>query len=421
MKAVILTIGDELLIGQVVNTNATWLGEQLCAAGVDLVRSTALGDDDAAIKDELGRAWSTAELVIVTGGLGPTHDDITRQSVAEYVGVPLDFDEAVFEQVKTRFARRGRSLPESNRTQAMVPRGFEVLANPVGTAPGLWYVTRNGNRTVRLAVLPGVPYEMKYLFEHEVLPRLRGLDGLQVIAHRTLLTVGIGESHLQERIGDLSGILSRELKLAYLPGTSGVRLRMSAYGSIWEDVQKKLDDFETYLRERISRYIFGVNEDTLEGAVGQLLQERGLTIALAESCTGGYVLNRLTNAAGSSAYVLGGVVAYSNDVKINQLGVNPAVLETEGAVSEAVARQMAAGARERMKADIGVSTTGIAGPSGGTPDKPVGLVWVGYADATGDAAFRLQLAEERLLNKELSSTALLNIIRRRLLGLDRET
>lgn len=412
-----MTVGDELLIGQVVNTNAAWMGEQLSLAGVDVRRVLTLGDRAEAIHAALADAYRTSELVIVTGGLGPTHDDVTRDAVAGFFGAALRLNEAVLEHIQARFAARGYEMPSSNRKQAMVPEGFEVLPNPIGTAPGLWYAGEGTDVRPRvLAVLPGVPSEMRALMESEVLPRLRKRKGLRVIRHRTLLTTGIGESNLQERIGDLSSRLSEDVRLAYLPGPSGVRLRLTAAGEDRDGVEDELDRLEAYLRERVAPYLFGTGTQTLEALVGEMLKARGQTIAVAESCTGGFVLNRLTNIPGSSAYVVGGVVAYGNGVKMSKLGVSGAALEQEGAVSEAVARQMARGIRERLGADIGIATTGVAGPSGGTPEKPVGTVWIGYADASGEEARLLRLAKDRLLNKALTSAAVLNEVRRRLSG-----
>ncbi|RMF55807.1 MAG: CinA family nicotinamide mononucleotide deamidase-related protein, partial [Bacteroidetes bacterium] len=357
-----------------------------------------------------------AEVVVVTGGLGPTHDDVTREAVAAFAGVPLRFDEALFEQIRARFARRGYTIPESNRTQAMVPEGFDVLPNPIGTAPGLWWATELEGRRRILVVLPGVPFEMRTLVEREVLPRLQAYDGRRVVRHRTLLTTGIGESHLQEKIGDVRQLLGPDLGLAYLPGTSGVRLRLTARAADAATAEQRLARLEAALRERIDRYLFGEDGDTLEGVVGAMLRERGLTIATAESCTGGLVSHRLTNVPGSSAYVMGAVVAYANEVKVALLGVDAAVLEREGAVSEAVARLMAAGARHHLGADVAVATTGIMGPTGGTPDKPVGTVWVGFADAGGTDARCFRFAHDREVNKALSSTAALNMVRLHLLG-----
>ncbi len=418
MNAEIFTVGDELLMGQVVNTNASWLGEQLNFLGIEVSRIVAAGDDEQIIKRELIAAFESAELIIITGGLGPTHDDVTKAAVASFFGLKLYLDEVTLERIQDRFARRGREMPQSNRIQAMVPEGFTVLPNPVGTAPGLWYVTQWQGEERLLAIMPGVPHEMKTLMQEEVIPRLRERKDLRVICHRTLLTSGIGESNLQEVIGDLSGFLGPNMRLAFLPSTSGVRLRMSAYGEARAKVEENMHRLEEYLRSRIRRFIYGVNDDTLEGVVGAELADRKLTISLAESCTGGYVTNRLTNVSGASTYVAGAIVAYSNKVKMEVLGVERNILEQEGAVSESVARQMAVGVRRRLGSDIGISTTGIAGPSGGTTDKPVGTVWVGLADQQKDYAVRYHLAEERLLNKELTSTVVLNLIRRHLSGND---
>lgn len=413
MRAVILTIGDELLIGQVLNSNAAWLGEQLGLTGIDLLRTVTVGDELDVLESELAHAVADADLVITTGGLGPTHDDVTRDALAAYYGVELRVDETVLEAIQRRFENRGRRMPESNRTQAMVPEGFVALPNPAGTAPGLWHEDQHGRM---LAVLPGVPHEMKQLFLNEVQPRVLKHSNLRIIEHRTLRTAGIGESRLQERIGDLSDILSPALRLAFLPSTSGVRLRMSGFGDTRDEVRTKLELLEKRLRDRIQKYIYGTNDESIEEVVGRMLSERRLTIAVAESCTGGHVAHQITNVSGSSSYLVGGVVAYSNKIKTDFLGVDAAILDKEGAVSSEVAGQMAAGVRERLGADIGISTTGIAGPTGGTPEKPVGTVWIGYADRDETETKLLRLVEERLLNKELTTTALLDHVRRKLLA-----
>ena len=416
MRAVVLTIGDELLIGQTLNTNASWLGEQLSAGGIDLARVVTVGDDASELYDELDRSLENSDLVILTGGLGPTHDDITRDVLANYFKVDLLFDEDVFAAIKQRFGLRNRRMPESNRLQAMVPEGFEVLPNPAGTAPGLWRTLKDGDEERLIAVLPGVPHEMEALFRNEVQPRLRARKDLRIIQHRTLRTAGIGESTLQETIGDLSDLLSPSLRLAYLPASSGVRLRMSAYASSAEEVTQKLESLEARLRSRARAYIYGMNDETLEEVVGRMLAERGLTISIAESCTGGHVCHQITNVSGSSAYMAGGIIAYSNRVKTELLNVDPDTLEQEGAVSQAVAEQMARGVREMLGSDIGLSTTGIAGPTGGTPEKPVGTVWIAVADAAETYSHLLHLVQERILNKELTTTALLNAVRLRLLS-----
>ncbi len=415
MKATLLTIGDELLIGQVVNTNAAWLGEQLSLLGVDLARVVTLGDEAAAIDAELDRACAASDLVLLTGGLGPTHDDLTVEAVAGFFGAPLRLDQRVLDGIVERFRKRGRPMAESNRKLALVPEGFDVLDNAVGTAPGLWHVdaTRDAERIV--VVLPGVPKEMQALFTEAVAPRLRARKGLRVIAHRTLLTAGIGESNLQDEVGDLSAHLDAGLRLAFLPSTSGVRLRLTATGEDRPTVEARLDRLERRLRARIDRYVYGRDDDSLEAVLGRLLVARGLTVAVAESCTGGLVLHRLTNVSGASAYVVGGVVAYANEVKRQRLGVEARALEQEGAVSETVARQMARGVRKRLGADLGISTTGVAGPSGGTPEKPVGTVWIACADAAGDVARAFRFGGDRATNKELSTTAALELARRYLL------
>lgn len=416
MKAVLLTVGDELLIGQVVNTNASWLGEQLSLVGVEVIRSVTLADDATVVHNALRHAAQDVDLVIVTGGLGPTHDDVTREAIAAHAGVELVLDPTVLAAMQERFNRRGRTMPERNRVQALVPQGFEVLPNPQGTAPGLWRsVVEDGRRSI-LAVVPGVPHEMRYLTEHEILPRLMHEVGRRVIQHRTLLTVGIGESHLQELIGDISNFLTSETRMAYLPGHGGVRLRLTVIGTEAKDVEATLRRFEEHVRGRVGEYIFGSDGDTIEAVVGRMLAERKMRLGIAESCTGGNLLHRVTNIPGASGYLTGGIVAYCNQVKTDILGVSPATLESDGAVSEAVARQMAVGVRRVLGTDVGLSVTGIAGPTGGTPDKPVGLVWFGYADASGDEATGMQFSNERELNKELASTAALDLVRRRLMN-----
>ncbi len=415
MRAFILTIGDELLIGQTVNTNAAWIGEQLSLLGVEVVGSAVVGDEPARIRRALGRAEAEADLVITTGGLGPTHDDLTVQAVAEHVGVPLEIDAAIMRRIEAYYADKGRAVPEAVRSLAEVPRGFDALANAAGTAPGLWY---EGEAHV-LVVLPGVPQEMRGLMEAHVLPRLsKRQEDLRPVAHRTLLTTGITESSLQEKIAEVVRQMEEgHVRLAYLPSTSGVRLRLTARGAARAEARRRLDAAEEALRTCIDKYVFGMEKDTLEGVVGHVLAERGLTVAAAESCTGGFLAHRLTAVSGASTYFRGGIVAYDNRVKERLLGVSPEALRTGGAVSEHVARQMARGARERLGADLGVAITGIAGPTGGTPEKPVGTVWIGYADDAGAHAVRFHFTNDRQLNKELSSTAALETIRRRLLGI----
>lgn len=414
MVAEILTIGDELLIGQVLDTNATWMAERLTLMGVEVGRIVTLGDDAQVLLAELETAFQSADLVLITGGLGPTHDDVTRDVVAQYFSVPFRFDEHVFAHIKDLFSRRGRTMPERNRVQAMIPEGFQVLHNPLGTAPGLWHSFGQEGRDKVLVALPGVPHEMQGLMNSEVLPRLAQERGLRTIRHRTLLTTGIGESHLADRLGDLSPYLDAHTRLAYLPNAHGVRLRITAMGDDPAEVDARVQAFEDVLRSRAGRFIYGENGDTLEAIVGKLLRESGKTVAVAESCSGGLILHRLTNVPGSSLYVKGGIVAYCNEIKNSHLGVSCSLLEQDGAVSESVALAMARGARERFGADIGVASTGIAGPGGGTPEKPVGLVWIAYVDAAQERAVRMQFSRDRVTNKEQTATALFDLLRRHL-------
>jgi nicotinamide-nucleotide amidase len=419
MTATLLSIGDELLIGQVVNTNAAWLGEQLSALGIAVRRMEVVGDEAAEIRRELRRALGETDLVIITGGLGPTHDDITKRAVADELDRPLEFRDELMDEVRRKFEGRGRRMSESNRQLAEVPAGFEALANPVGTAPGLWFEGEVDGATRSLVILPGVPHEMRTLMQEAVLPRLTARNGDVALAQKTLLTVGRGESDLADALGSYADRLGPSLRLAFLPNYGVVRLRITALGEARTEAEARLADFETYVRERIGEHVFGEGDDTLEAAVGRMLRERGLTLATAESCTGGLLSHRLTNIPGSSAYYCGGAVVYGNSQKIVLLDVDESSLYRDGAVSEAVAKQLAEGVRARLNADLGIATTGIAGPGGGTPGKPVGTVWIGYADERGPYAVRLQFTNDRLLNKRLSVTAALAILRRQLLRRDR--
>lgn len=421
MKAHLLTIGDELLLGQTTNTNAAWLGEALSRIGVHVERSVTVGDDKDAIVSELDRAYASAQLVITTGGLGPTHDDMTKSIVADYFGAELQMNDELLSRVRSYYERRGREMPAEVASLAEVPEQFEMLQNDVGTAVGLWYADEPSGRSPRLiAVLPGVPEEMKSIFDTAVAPRLTDRTDVQDLAHRTLLTTGVPESSLQQKIGDLSDWLSESLKLAYLPSTSGVRLRLTAFGEDKEEAEARIDDLEAELRRRIGKYIFGMGKDTLESVIGELLKDEGLTVATAESATGGLVGHRLTKIPGSSAYFWGGVIAYANEVKTRLLEVDEATLSRNGAVSEPVAGQMARGVRQRLGSHIGISTTGIAGPGGGSEEKPVGTVCIGFAMGEPNQApdrvktVRLQLTNDRKLNKELFATSALEMIRRQL-------
>jgi nicotinamide-nucleotide amidase len=421
MTAEIITIGDEILIGQTVNSNAAAIGEQLHRVGIEVSRSVVIGDEHDDIVRAVNEARRNSDLVITTGGLGPTHDDLTRHAVAAAFEVELDQRDDLASDIASRYVERGKEVPATVTIQATIPAGFNVIPNPVGTAPGFsttW--EKEGGRRGFIASLPGVPAEMQVMLTDWVIPNLADVRDMRQIRSRMLLTTGLGESVLQERIRDLVPSKDSGLKLAYLPNAGGVRLRITAVGEDPARIDADLDRLEAQLRERLHAYVYGVGDDNLEGAVGRLLRTHALTVATAESCTGGLIANRISDISGASTYFVGGLVAYCNSVKIHALGVDADVLEIEGAVSEAVALQMARGVRDHLGADIGVSTTGIAGPTGGTPDKPVGTVWIAYSGPDGETATLLRLVKHRGLNKDLTTTAVLDMIRHRLIALEQE-
>lgn len=412
MKAHLLTIGDELLIGQTTNTNATWLGERLSRLGLHVERTVTVGDDPEQMETELDRAVQDAQLTIITGGLGPTHDDVTRQVLAEYFDAGLRTDDRIMDQLRRYYERRGRQMPSAGRKLAQIPTGFETLENPVGAAVGLWYEPSVQGEERKVAALPGIPEEMKGIFESAVQPRVEATSDVRSVTYRTLVTSGIGESALQERLDGLVDRLGDGLHLAYLPSTSGVRLRLTATGDDSTGAEARLSRLEEEIRGRAGDHVIGTGDVTLEQVLGDGLRETSQTIASAESATGGLIGHRLTSISGSSDYYLGSVVAYANDVKQAILDVSPEMIEEYGAVSEPVALQMAVGVREVLGSRIGVATTGIAGPTGGTPEKPVGTVWLGYADETHTRAVRRHFVEDRTLNKQLFATAALDLVRR---------
>ena len=391
MKASILTIGDEILIGQIVDTNSVSIARHLNDAGIVVREKSSIGDDRAEIVAGIERALARSEVVVVTGGLGPTKDDITKKTLAELFGSPMRYDEAVAEHVERMLSSRGIAFNELNRAQALVPACCTVLFNAHGTAPGMWF-ERDGRVVVSL---PGVPFEMEHLMQDEVMPRLKARFDLKQIVHRTLITSGLAESMLAEAIADWENDLPPYLKLAYLPNPGAVRLRLSAYEVEGASVAREIERRFEALRRIIPRYVVGYETATVEECVHGEPTERGRTLAAAESCTGGVIASRFTALPGASAYFRCGVVAYSNDAKHDLLGVGRETLERFGAVSEPVARQMAEGVRRVAGADYGVATTGIAGPAGGSAGKPVGTVWIAVATPRGTRAVVRQCGTDR--------------------------
>ena len=414
----IVTIGDELLLGETIDINAVWLARELGAVGISVVRRTTVGDGAAAIASAVREALDRTGAVITTGGLGPTSDDRTRPAIAALFGRELRHDNAIWEGLRAIWRERGRpgEPPEANRQQAMVPEGATVLRNRHGTAPGLLLEDEDGRW---VAMLPGVPREMRGLMNDELLPRLRErtADDRRVIRSVTLRTTGIAESQLPDLLGEHSDGFG-SASLAYLPGQEGVDLRLTVRNARPEDADRTLREAADTLREKLGRHWYADGPTDLAEVVIAASRDAGYHIAVAESCTGGLLASRLTSISGSSLAFVGGVIAYDNAVKTEQLGVDPDVLQRVGAVSEEVARAMASGVRQRLGTEVGVGITGIAGPDGGTPEKPVGLVWIAV-DVNGSvSAFGGRMIGDRAEIRYRATQAALNMIRRELVSAD---
>lgn len=412
MNAEIITIGDELLIGQVVDTNSAFLGQQLTFNGIRVVQKTAVSDSPQHIVEALTTAQQRADIILLTGGLGPTKDDLTKQTLAAHFGMNMRFDEGVFRHVTALFASFGREMTDTNRTQCEVPEDCETVFNANGTAPGMWFDI-NGKIIVSM---PGVPFEMKAMFSDIVLPKLREKFALPAIYHRTVMTQGIGESWLSDALEQWEASLKPlGIGLAYLPSPGQVRLRLTAYGNDRAALQQKIDAKIAELPALIGKYMFATEDTTLQEVVGKLLTERKQTIATAESCTGGYISHLVTSVPGSSAYYIGSVLSYANDVKTKLLGIPAELIREKGAVSEEVAKQMAEGIRNKLGTDFAVSTTGVAGPGGGTPEKPVGTVWIGIATKDGVEAKVFRFGDNRERNIQRSAQTALMMLYQQLM------
>jgi nicotinamide-nucleotide amidase len=378
----LVTIGTELLLGFTVDTNAAFAGQVLAGSGVRVVRRTTVSDDPALLRDAIAEALNRTGLVLTTGGLGPTRDDLSKKVVAELFGLPLEFHVEIWTALVERFARMGRKISDRNRCQAEVPRGATVLPNRWGTAPGLWISGTPGE----VIMLPGVPIEMRGLLTHEVLPRLTGRAGGRVVRSRMVRTTGIPESTLADRVSEIEDSLA-PLTLAYLPGLEGVDLRLTAWDLEPSAADALLDAAADRLRARLGENAYGGGEDDLAQLVVDECRLQRQTIVVAESCTGGMVGERITAIPGSSDVFLGGVIAYADQLK-SALGVSDRILEEYGAVSEESVKSMAQGVREKLEADLAVAVSGIAGPGGGSPEKPVGTVWFAFAHQSGVEAMR---------------------------------
>ena len=412
MKASIITIGDEILIGQIVDTNAVSISKHLNGAGIVVAERATIGDDRGQITATLQRAMDNSQVVIITGGLGPTKDDITKDTLAEIFGGEMKLDREVAHHVQTLLEGRGIPFTELNREQAMVPESCAVIFNMHGTAPGMWF-ERGGCVVVSL---PGVPYEMEHLMEDEVIPRLKARFAPKQIVHRTLITAAIAESILAERIEEWESALPEYIKLAYLPNPGGVRLRLSAYDVEGSVVEEQIAALFDTLKEIIPEFVVGYETATIQEFIHNLLIERGESLAVAESCTGGAIASKITSISGASAYFKCGVVSYSNESKVDLLGVGSSSIDEFGAVSESVAREMAEGVRRVACSDYGIATTGVAGPTGGTPEKPIGMVWFALATQTRTIAVCQQCGLDRGQIVEKASAFALLMLRDELLS-----
>ena len=413
-KAEIVSIGNELLNGNTVNTNASYIARRLHENGMPVGWIQTVQDEAGAIQNALDLALKRSRIILVSGGLGPTHDDITKQALADYFHSQLIFNEEIFQKIKRRFEKRGLPLPEINRTMALVPQDAEVIPNTLGTAPGMIFK----NDTQLVFVMPGVPRELEAMIELTVIPRLRVVCPECRVQTDIFRTTGITESAIYEKIAQQLSFFP-QYEIAFLPKVTGVDLRVVRQDREAQN-HEIFEKFKNLLYNAVGEFIYTAQELELEAVLGNLLRKKKLTVAVAESLTGGLLQDKLTDVPGSSEYFLGGVVAYSNTSKIKLLGVSQKSLEEYGAVSEQVAREMAEGVREKFSSHIGLSTTGIAGPSGATSAKPVGLVYIGLAYQTDLVVRKFQFGVDRLMNKQRTAQAGLELVRRMISGLPYE-
>jgi len=411
MKAQIITIGDELLIGQTIDTNSAWIGAELSMAGFDIQRKTSIHDNRSDILKALSEAAGKADLIIITGGLGPTSDDITRQTLCEFFGTKLVLNREVLEMIEKMMLRRKIPMNENNRKQAEVPEACKVLKNRAGTAPGLWF---EKDKSIFIS-MPGVPYEMKTIMADHVLPRLMKRFRSQAIIHKNIMTYGAPEARLAEMLKEFEAALPENIRLAYLPSFGVIKLRLTGTGKDREILKKQVEEHVRNLSSIIPDLIFSEKEDTFESVLGLLLLERKETMCTAESCTGGNIAHLITTIPGSSYYFKGSVVAYSNAVKEKLLGVDGKIIEEEGAVSEPVVRAMAEGARRLLNTDYALATSGIAGPEGGTDEKPVGTLWIAAASANGTYSEQYTYGGDRITNIMRFSNAAMNLLRKQII------
>jgi nicotinamide-nucleotide amidase len=411
MKASIITIGDELLIGQTVDTNSAWMGAELSRYGFDVYRITSVHDRREDILYALEEATGKSDVVLITGGLGPTSDDITKPTLCEFFGTHLIMNEEVLMMNELMMRQRNFPMNERNRRQAEVPESCSVLMNESGTAPGMWFEREN---TIYIS-MPGVPHEMKHLMEKMILPELKKRFTSQNIIHRNIMTYGTFESKLADILSDFETGLPSNIKLAYLPASGIIKLRLTGTGPDRESLSKIINDQVDILYRTIPEYIYSEDEESLEMVIGKLLKMKQKSLSTAESCTGGEIAHLLTSVAGSSAYYKGSVIAYANSVKMQLLGVEASTIERYGAVSEQTVVEMAEGARKLFATDYSVATSGIAGPDGGSDEKPAGTLWIAVASAKGVVSEKRVFGNDRNINIKRFSLASLNLLRKQII------
>ncbi len=414
--AEIITIGDEILYGQIVDTNSQWMSAKMDEIGVKIIRKTTIGDSKEALLNAFSEAENRADIVLITGGLGPTNDDITKYCLAEYFDSDISMNETALKELEALFEKHGFTMTDTNRRQAELPDKCTMISNKNGTAPAMWF-ERNNKVFVSM---PGVPHEMKAIMKHSILPELQIFFDTPSIVHRMIKTAGIGESWLADTIKEWEENLPTHIKLAYLPSLMQVKLRLTAVGKDKSQLNKEIASEITKLIPLIEKHIYGYDQDTLESVIGKILVKRGLTISTAESCTGGHVAHILTTVPGSSKYFQGGVIPYHNHLKINILNVNTKTIEKYGAVSEKTVIEMANGVREKFGTDIGIASSGIMGPDGGTEKKPVGTIWIAYANGQKTVTKKLSYGNQRLVNIKRSTVGILYLIWKNLVDFDTE-
>jgi nicotinamide-nucleotide amidase len=405
--AELLTIGDEILYGQIVDTNSQWMSVELDKVGIKVIRKTTVGDQEGEILTAFEEAEKRADITLITGGLGPTSDDITKPCLAKYFNCELAIHEEALEEVTEFFKSRGRELTEINRQQAALPVICTKITNAMGTAPGMWF-DRNGKVFVSM---PGVPHEMKLMMSNIIIPKLQQQFKTPIIFHKVIRTVGIGESMLAEKISSWEKALPEHIKLAYLPNLGEVKLRLTAFGNDLTKLKQEAEDLVKKLLPLAGEYIFSFQDESLEVVIGNLLRKKNLTLSIAESCTGGYVSHLITSVPGSSEYFQGSIVPYSYEIKMQELGVKKETLQQYGAVSEQTISEMAELVRKKFNTSIGVATSGVAGPGGATAEKPVGTVWIAFSDGNRTITKKMQLSKDRKINIHMASIGVLNLIR----------